>query len=187
MKIRIDNLQNIKISFLSISLLMTDNNEKSNNEKRELSPFWSSGFGDLDHIFDNFKRDFEHIFAPSFHTTKQLSPTFKSSSTACDLVDEGDKFVVTADMPRINKDEINLDVGDDYIDISAEHKESEEEKKKKYLRKEHSEISIHRRMSLPDRVKSSEVKAKLNNGVLSVVLPKEVPTPQPKTTKISIE
>lgn len=119
--------------------------------------------------------------------TKQFGNMFEQSSPACDLVDEGDKFVVTADMPRIRKEEISLDVGDDYIDISAEHKESEEEKKKKYLRKEHSEISIHRRMSLPGRVKPSEVKAKLNNGILTVDIPKENPTPQPKTTKVNIE
>ncbi len=186
MKIKPDNLQNVKISFLHMVLTMTDSND--NNEKRELVPFWGSGFGNLDRVFDNFRRDFEHAFTPAFSTTKPFGHMFgQSSSTACDLADEGDKFVVTADMPRINKDEINLDVGDDYIDISAEHKESEEEKKKKYIRKEHSEISIHRRMSLPGRVKSSEVKAKLNNGILTVDLPKEVPTPQPKTTKISIE
>ena len=168
--------------------LMTDDNENNNNEKRELAPFWGSGFGDLDRVFDNFKRDFEHVLTPAFGTAKPFGHMFEqSSSTACDLVDEGDKFVVTADMPRIKKEEINLDVGDDYIDISAEHKESEEEKKKKYLRKEHREVSIHRRMSLPGRVKSSEVKAKLNNGILTVDLPKENPTPQPKTTKISIE
>ena len=93
----------------------------------------------------------------------------------------------SADMPRIKKEEINLNVGDDYIDISAEHKESDEEKKKKYVRKEHSEISIHRRMSLPERVRPSDVKAKLTNGILTVEIPKENPTPQPKTTKINIE
>ena len=42
-------------------------------------------------------------------------------------------------------------------------------------------------MSLPDRVKSSDVKAKLNNGILTVELPKEKPTPQPKTTKVKVE
>ena len=166
---------------------MTDNNQDDNNEKGKLIPFWNSGFNDLDKVFDNFKRDCEHIFTPAFGATKTFGDMFEPSSMTCDLVDEGDKFVVTADMPRIKKEEINLDVGDDYIDISAQHKESEEEKKKKYIRKEHSEVSIHRRMSLPDRVKSSEVRAKLDNGMLTVDLPKENPTPQPKTTKISIE
>jgi len=160
---------------------MTDNDNK---EKKEVVPFWRSGFGELDKVFDNFKRDFEHAFAPAF-AAKPLH--LFENTTACDLVDEGDKFVVTADMPRIKKEEINLNVGDDYIDISAEHKESEEEKKKKYIRKEHSEISIHRRMSLPEMVKSFDVKAKLTNGILTVEIPKEKPTPQPKATKINIE
>ena len=188
MKIKTENLQNLKISLLYSVTLMTDNNENNNNKKKELVPFWRSGFNDLDRVFDNFKRDFEHAFTPTFGTANPFGHVFEqSSSTTCDLVDEGDKFVVTADMPRIKKDEINLDVGDDYIDISAEHKESEEEKKKKYIRKEHHEFSIHRRMSLPDRVKSSDVKAKLNNGLLTVELPKEKPTPQPKTARINIE
>jgi len=159
-------------------------NENNNKDKMEVVPFWRSGFGELDKVFDNFKRDFEHAFAPAF-AAKPLH--LFDATTACDLVDEGDKFVVTADMPRIKKEEINLNVGDDYIDISAEHKESEEEKKKKYVRKEHSEISIHRRMSLPERVKPSDVKAKLTNGILTVEIPKEKPTPQPKATKINIE
>ncbi len=166
---------------------MTSDNESNNNrEKREVVPFWRSGFDDLDRVFNNFKRDFEHVLAPSFAMAKPFHHALESSP-ACDLVDEGDKFVVTADMPRIKKEEINLNVGDDYIDISAEHKESEEEKKKKYIRKEHSKVSIHRRMSLPERVKSSDVKAKLNNGILTIDIPKEKPTPQPKTTKIKIE
>ena len=167
---------------------MTDNNKNNDNEKKEIVPFWRSGFDELDRVFDNFKRDFEHVFTPSFAGAKPLHHLLEQSSTAaCDLVDEGDKFVITADMPRIKKDEINLDVGDDYIDISAEHKESDEEKKKKYIRKEHSEVSIHRRMSLPGKVKPENVKAKLNNGILTVELPKEKPTPQPKTTKIKVE
>ncbi len=164
---------------------MTINNK--DNEKKELVPFWRSGFDELDRVFDNFKRDFEHVFTPSFTGVKSFRQMSESLTTACDLVDEGDKFVVTADMPRMKKEEIKLDVGDDYIDISAEHKESDEEKKKKYIRKEHSEVSIHRRMSLPDKVKSSDVKANLNNGVLTVELPKEKPTPQPKTTRINVE
>jgi len=161
-------------------------NENNDKEKKDVVPFWRSGFDELDKVFDNFKKDFEQVLAPSF-VAKPFHHVFESSSTSCDLIDEGDKFVVTADMPRIKKEEISLDVGDDYIDISAEHKESDEEKKKKYIRKEHSEISIHRRMSLPDRVKSSDVKAKLTNGILTIDIPKEKPTPQPKTTKIQIE
>ncbi len=160
------------------------NNDNDDKEKKEIVPFWRSGFDELDRVFDNFRRDFENVFSPTLGA-KPFSVL--ESTTACDLVDEGDKFVVTADMPSMKKEEINLNVGDDYIDISAEHKESEEEKKKKYIRKEHHEVSIHRRLSLPERVKSGDVKAKLDDGVLKIEIPKEKPTPEPKTTKIKIE
>ena len=165
---------------------MTDNN---NDEKKDLVLSWKSGFGEFDKIFDNFKKDFEQFLTPSFTSKPSSFPNLfeSSSSMACNLVDEGDKYVVTADMPRIQKEEINLNVGDDYIEISAEHKESEEEKKKKYVRKEQSEISVHRKMSLPDKVKSDDVKAKLEHGVLTINIPKQEPTPQPKSSKIEIE
>ena len=164
---------------------MSNNNENNDERKNELLPFWGSGFGDLDKVFDNFKRDFEQMLATS--GTKFSFPKTLESSLTCNIVDEGDKFVVTTDMPRIKKSEVNLNVGDDYIEISAEHKESEEEKKRKFIRKEQSEISVHRRMSLPEKVKSTNVKAKLEHGILTIDLPKEKPTPQPKTTKIDIE
>ena len=79
-----------------MTTLMTDNNQYSDNEKGKLIPFWNSGFNDLDKIFVNFKRDCENIFTPAFGATKAFYDMFESSSTACDLVDEGDKFVVTA-------------------------------------------------------------------------------------------
>ena len=166
-----------------------NNNEKNKDEKKKITPFWGSGFSDLDKIFDNFKRDFEHFLTPSIAARTPSFPNMfeSSSSMACNLVDEGDKFVISTDMPRITKEEIHLNVGDDYVEISAEHKESEEEKKKKYIRKEQSEISIRRRIPLPERVKSEDVKAKLYDGVLTINIPKEKPTPQPKSTKIEIE
>ena len=156
--------------------------ENNDEKKNELMPFWGSGFGDLDKVFDDFKK----MLSPSFETRSTFPKMFESS-LACNLIDEGDRFVITADMPRVKKEEVNLNVGDDYIEISAEHKESEKEKKRKFIRKEQSEISIHRKMSLPERVKSSDVKAKLEQGILTVNLPKEEPTPKPKSTKIEID
>ena len=162
---------------------MSDNKE-SNEKNGALMPFWYPEFGGFDRVFDNFKKDFEHLLGPSL-TRSSLPDSF--SSMACNLSDEGDRFVITTDMPRIKKEEVHIDVGDDHIEISAEHKESEEEKKKKYLKKEQSEISVNRRMSLPEKVNPSEVKANLENGVLTVNLPKQTPTPEPKSTKVNVE
>lgn len=46
----------------------------------------------------------------------------------CDVDNRGDKFVLTADLPGMNKDEISINILDSQIEISAEHKESKEKK-----------------------------------------------------------
>ena len=65
-------------------------------------------------------------------------------------------------MPRINKDEINLNVGDDYIDISAKHKESEEEKRKEVHQKR-AQRDIHSQKSVPSR-KGEIIRGKSQTG-----------------------
>lgn len=95
---------------------------------------------------------------------------------SCDIADKGDRFVLTADMPGMEKDEVNINVVDNEIEISAEHKESEEEKKGDYVRKERSETKYYRRLGLPEEIVSNKVTAKMTNGVLTVELPKKTPT-----------
>lgn len=62
----------------------------------------------------------------------------KISHASCDVIDEGKQFRVKMDVPGIKKSEVKLNVSDNSVEISAEHKEESEEKKKNYLRKERS-------------------------------------------------
>lgn len=105
---------------------------------------------------------------------------------SCDIADKGDRFVLTADLPGMEKDEVSVNVIDNEIEISAEHKEAIEEKKKEYVRKERSETKYYRRLSLPEEIVSSKVTAKMTNGVLTVELPKKTPTKieQPLAIKV---
>ena len=68
--------------------------------------------------------------------------------TSCDLIDEGKQFRVKMDVPGVKKNEIKLEVTDNSLEISAEHKEESEEKKKNYLRKERSHVSYYRTLPL---------------------------------------
>jgi HSP20 family protein len=105
---------------------------------------------------------------------------------SCDVADKGDKFILTADLPGMEKDEVSVNVIDNEIEISAEHKESVEEKEKGYIRKERSETKYYRRLSLPEEITSSKVTAKMTNSVLTVELPKKTPTKveQPLAIKV---
>lgn len=163
--------------------------EKKSKEKKpdtsiELAPFWRVGWPELDRVFDNFRRDFERTFA-SFPIGLPSLPTI--SSMSCDIVDEGDKFRINVDLPGVKKDEVKLNVTDNTVEISAEHKEQEEERKKNYIRKERKEIAYHRTLSLPEKVVSSKASAKLNNGILTIEIPKTSPTPKPKSSTIQVQ
>ena len=60
-------------------------------------------------------------------------------------------------------------VEDNNVEIFAEHKE---EKSTNYIRKERRAFSYHRNLPLPEKVDSAKANAKLNNGILSVEIPK---------------
>ncbi|MBM2851821.1 MAG: Hsp20/alpha crystallin family protein [Candidatus Nitrosotenuis sp.] len=152
-------------------------------QKTELVPFWPT-WPNMDRAFDNFRRDLEKSFT-SFPAMSTSFPSIKSMS--CDVIDEGDKYLVKLEMPGVKKDEINLNVSDNSIEISAQHKEEEEEKKKNYLRKERSEISYYRTLPLPEKVLSDKTQAKLTDGILNVTIPKAVPTSKPKKNPIQVQ
>lgn len=147
-------------------------------------PFWRQSLGDWDRVFDNFRRDFERTIS-SFPAINL--PAMPISSASCDILDEGDHYIINAEMPGVSKEDIKLSVSDNNVEISAEHKEEKEEKKKNYVRKERREFSYHGSLPLPDKVDSSKATAKLNNGILSVEIPKINPTPKHKSTDIAIQ
>lgn len=149
-----------------------------------ITPFASS-WADIDKTIENFRKEMERAFSsfPSMHM-----PSFpKMPQTSCDIIDEGKQIRVKIDVPGVKKDEINLNVTDNSLEISAEHKEESEQKKKNYLRKERSQVSYYRTLPLPEKVVSAKVSAKLTDGVLDIVLPKSTPTPEPKKKSVSVQ
>jgi HSP20 family protein len=87
----------------------------------------------------------------------------------------------------VKKKDIDLNITDNSVEISAEHKEEAEEKKKNFLRKERSEVSYYRTLPLPEKIVSDKATAKLTDGILNIVLPKSRPTPTPKKKSITIQ
>ncbi len=149
----------------------------------ELVPVWPFNWSGLDRAFDNFRREFEKSLT-SFPTFPAMP---KASSMSCDITDEGDRYLIKVDVPGVKKDEIKLNVFDNSLEISAQHKEEGEEKKKNYVRKERSEVSYYRTLPLPEKIVSGKTQAKLSDGVLNVTIPKAVPTPKPKGRSIQVQ
>lgn len=161
-----------------------DKSKKPEASSQSVVPFWRQSWVDLDRVFDNFRRDFERTMA-SFPAMN--IPPMSISSISCDIVDEGDRYVIKAELPGVTKEEVKLNVSDNNVEISAEHKEEKEEKSKNYVRKERKAFSYHRSLPLPEKVDSVKAKAKLDNGILSVEIPKITATPKPKSRDIPIQ
>ncbi|MFB5614008.1 MAG: Hsp20/alpha crystallin family protein [Candidatus Nitrosomaritimum yanchengensis] len=157
----------------------------SPKKKTSITPSWTSPWTDIDRSIDNLRKDMEKAFS-SFPSI-QFPSMPKIAQTSCDLIDEGKQFRVKMDVPGVKKNEIKLEVTDNSLEISAEHKEESEEKKKNYLRKERSHVSYYRTLPLSEKVVSGQVKAKLTDGVLDITLQKAKPTTISKKKSIHIQ
>jgi len=95
-------------------------------------------------------------------------------SMKVDVIEEPNAYVVQAELPGINKDDVKLTVENDVLTISAERKNEvkEEDKNKRYVRMERSYGAVSRSLRLPPGCDPSKIAAKHENGVLKVSVPR---------------
>lgn len=113
-----------------------------------------------------------------------LAALDSSDAFKMDVEDAGDSYVVSAHLPGVKREEIDVELNEGRLSVSVDHKESDEEKSKNYLHKESSEWQATRGVYLKDAA-TSGLKAKLADGVLTVNVPKQAE--QANVTKVSIE
>jgi len=90
-----------------------------------------------------------------------------------DVIDEGDSFVVRADLPGYDSEDIDVQLAEGRrLTISAEHGEARETEDGRYVQRERRRQSLSRTVSLPEAVTESETSAAYDDGVLTVTLPK---------------
>ena len=91
---------------------------------------------------------------------------------AIDIKDKADKLVVTTDLPGINKEDVEINLKEDMLEISAKSGKELEKEEEGYLRKERTYTRFYRAVRLPTSVKEEGSTAKMENGVLTITLPK---------------
>lgn len=126
-------------------------------------------------MFDNFQRRF-------FSDSNAPLPAFR-----VDILDEQDKYLLDAELPGFKKEDIQLDVKDGILTISAQHDENKEEKDEKtgYIRRERRYGSFCRSFDITG-VDDEHITASYQNGILELNLPKTVPA-VPESRQIAIE
>lgn len=125
-------------------------------ELTEWRPF--SDFAELRHRLDQAFRDLsdgaQHGWVPSV-----------------DLVRRDDALVLRADIPGIKPEDVKIDVEDNVLTVSGEHREETEEKEDHYMRRERRCGSFSRSMVLPKGVTAEDIEATTEDGVLEVTIP----------------
>ncbi|GAB2274354.1 hypothetical protein Dimus_009118 [Dionaea muscipula] len=108
-------------------------------------------------------------------------------STRIDWKETPEAHVFTADLPGLKKEEVKVEIEEGRIlQISGERSKEQEEKNDKWHRVERSSGKFLRRFRLPENAKLDEIKAGMENGVLTVKIPKvEEKKPEVKTIEIS--
>ncbi|MBR1764159.1 MAG: Hsp20/alpha crystallin family protein [Ruminococcus sp.] len=130
--------------------------------------------------FDIFDDDF---FAPAPPMGRHGAPA-RPGMMRTDIKDEGDKYVMEAELPGFNKEDISLDITDNMLTLSAEHKSETEDKKDNYVRRERHFGSYKRSFDLSG-IDTEGITAEYRNGVLTVGLPKKVEK-KPESRKLEI-
>jgi HSP20 family protein len=146
-----------------------------------LVPFRSGGVErrdrdlfDIDSIFENF---FHDTMFPAFYAN--------SGQMKVDIKETEKAYVVEAEIPGVQKDEINLEIEQDRLTISVNKNEEINEEKENYIRKERRSSAMTRSFTV-DNIIPEQANAKYENGVLAITLPKKE-TVVSKTKKIEIK
>jgi HSP20 family protein len=118
---------------------------------------WAALDSEIDRLFESALADFA---APA------IAPRFP-----VDLYEDKDNTYVRAELPGVNRDAINVEMVDGYLNITASRKDKD------------GTFSLNRSVSIPEAVQADKVTAAYENGVLTVTLPKQE---QAKPRKINV-
>ena len=125
-----------------------------------LTPFEKSGF-DIFNAFNDFEKNF-------------FGGSMPVNTCKTDIRDEGEKYVMEAELPGFTKEDIKLDINGSYLVLTAEHKNEKDEKddKGKYIRRERSYGSYTRSFDITG-VDTENISAEYKDGILKIDLPKK--------------
>ena len=137
----------------------------------------------MEHWFNDFLPErFKHPFKDNWPAWPYLEAQFKSRFPRVDLKDRDDDIFVKVELPGVKKEDLDISIRGNVLTIKASTKH-EEEKKGDYQRREISQETFLRTLTLPESVNSSKTKTNFKDGILELILPKEEPAKR-KTIKV---
>lgn len=119
----------------------------------------------FNNMLDQFLRPFEGEEEASVETNLW--------SPAVDIKEKEDKYIVIADLPGVEKDDIHISLENNTLTIKGERQYEKKEEKEGFSRIERMQGQFFRRFVLPETTDESKIQAKYKKGVLEVTIPKK--------------
>ncbi|HYK93765.1 MAG TPA: Hsp20/alpha crystallin family protein [Thermoplasmata archaeon] len=152
-------------------------------------------FADFDELFDDLHA---RLFAPfgllvaGGRTLGDGSPDTRTLPRALrvaplDVIDSGKSYKLSAEIPGIPKDKLEIRVKGTRVEIQGEATQSSESDSAGFVHRERKHVGFYRAVELPEAVKAAEAKATVHDGILELELPKVEPTPSPDEVKVPVQ
>lgn len=138
-----------------------------------------------ENLFDDFFNDFAR---PSRSTVRYSTPT--SNVMRTDIKENEDSYELAIELPGCKKEDVKAELKDGYMTITATTNTSSEKKDEngRYIRRERYSGSCSRSFFVGEDITQADIKAKFEDGILKVTVPKSQPKPQVEENRfITIE
>ncbi|MDG6911148.1 MAG: Hsp20/alpha crystallin family protein [Nitrososphaerota archaeon] len=158
----------------------------------------------LDQIVESFRSSFNDLMSPFLSApwaldqpfgspllqpwgmTPALPETLTTRYPVIDVVDRGDYYELTAELPGFNKDNIDVQVGDDVIQLTAQVQSENKGQSAKYVSHERTYSAFNRVIQFPEPILGANVEGTMKDGILSMRIPKKEPTSS-KLKKVALK
>ena len=130
----------------------------------------------MEEYMDDFKEEMNDLLKRSFKDFEFLTPVSERKIShwkpAVELTEQNGNYMLKAEIPGIKKEDIEIEIGEDAIEIKAEMKEHHEEKGENIYKSEFRYGKFARCIPFPSEIESDQAKAEYKDGILTITVPK---------------
>jgi HSP20 family protein len=132
-------------------------------------------------LMRQFTEDMDRVF----NQTPPAAGEGAAWSPAVEVKEKEGKLLVTAELPGLKKEDVQVHIDGDTLVVEGERKQEKEEKREGYYHSERSYGKFYRSIRLPEGAKADQVAAQFNNGVLEVSVP--IPEVKAKRQEVPVQ
>lgn len=133
--------------------------------------------------FDRLQREMNSMFDIRRRSDDETNAATSDWTPAVDIREENDRFVIFADLPGVNPEDIEVTMEKGVLALKGQRSSESKEESENYKRVERVRGSFYRSFTLPDTADAEKISARSNNGVLEITIPKQAVV-QPRKIEI---